>query len=116
LPDPCPECLLTIEVDNDLEWENGFVRVPSAESGLGRWPHSIYAHDMAKAFVFMSLGTEESLSEHFERVFQGTPWPGSNWHKQVKIWQSVTDMDREITRHMPRTLQGLWTMFHKTIK
>ena len=98
--------------DPDFEWEFGTVPTPKGAAVV--WPQGMYARDMAKGFDLLMLReTGETVASRFLKVFLGMVWKESTYHKNRKFWLGLTESARQQALKLPRTKEGLWTVWRK---
>lgn len=97
----------------DLEWEFGTVPTPKGVTNV--WPQGMYVRDMAKGFDLLQVRESgQTVASRFLQVFLGMVWKESTYHKNRKFWLGLSVSTQQEARRLPRTQEGLWTVWRKT--
>jgi hypothetical protein len=97
----------------DLEWEFGTVPTPKGVTTI--WPQGMYVRDMAKGFDLLQLRESgQTVASWFSEVFLGMVWKESMYHKNRKFWLGLSVNTQQQACRLPRTQEGLWTVWRKS--
>ncbi|KAF8884481.1 hypothetical protein BD779DRAFT_1472040 [Infundibulicybe gibba] len=77
------------------------------------WPNGLFACDVVAGFAHIANG--KGQQERFHQAFPGAKWSKATFYRHQAVWKGVSPSERKALTHLPRTDEGSWITWYKSV-